>query len=470
MNKNKIINILAIGGSGFWSEKNHYPAILKLKQKGMLVNTKIICDIRNPYTEPNRKHLPKILKLDQPTWINPQESDLKDLMGLCRLEKVNMVIVATNPAFHYEYCKWAIKHNLNVLCDKPLVVNFKSAFDLKAAKKNQTFYEELKNLVLIKQKNNKKYLFCLPLRRRVLSPYLYVAKQLASVYKRTEEGIRYINIIVNGGIHKYPIEFITGGSHGYLDGIGSLSHSSYHYIDLLAWYLQIAKGQTRKIKIELVNIIRVNDYLKSKTYLSLRNLIENDNQKFDDQMVIPDRVLNSELDYMFTLKLLDDNNNQVGMATFNCNHTSFCPRQVKYKPGVLEPANYKHGGRISHSYFDIHQGALQNWQIIKNDIVFEGNNITIVGRQHPSIGVKLIKKVYKNAYNTSTLTPADLIESFVRYTKGEILSKKRMELLSSFDNQDLTNMIFCKFYEKIAEDYYNKTHRKKVSVDSIINI
>ncbi|NQS89772.1 hypothetical protein HQ584_08300, partial [Patescibacteria group bacterium] len=104
------------------------------------------------------------------------------------------------------------------------------------------------------------------------------------------------------------------------------------------------------------------------------------------------------------------------------------------------------------------------------DIVFEGNNITIVGRQHPSIGVKLIKKVYKNAYNTSTLTPADLIESFVRYTKGEILSKKRMELLSSFDNQDLTNMIFCKFYEKIAEDYYNKTHRKKVSVDSIINI
>lgn len=41
---------------------------------------------------------------------------------------------------------------------------------------------------------------------------------------------------------------------------------------------------------------------------------------------------------------------------------------------------------MSQIYFDIHQGALQNWQLIKNDVVFFGNNIHIKGRLHPTLG------------------------------------------------------------------------------------
>ncbi|MFA6518902.1 MAG: Gfo/Idh/MocA family oxidoreductase [Candidatus Shapirobacteria bacterium] len=470
MKQNNEINILIIGGSGFWSEKNHYPAILKLQEKGLPVKVRLICDIRNPREEANRKYLPEIFRINDPKWINPNETSLNQLGKICKKEKINMVIVSTNPAFHYTYCKWAVKNNLNVLCDKPLVVNFNSASDIKAARKNEKLYQELKSFVLKKQQKNKRYLFCLPLRRRVLTPYVFVAKQLEAVNKNTGEGIRYLNIIVNGGIFKYPIELLGGGSHGYLDGVGSLSHSSYHYIDVLAWYLQVAQGKAKKIKINLTNLIRVHDYLRTKTYQNLRNIVEDESNNFEDELALPEQVLNSELDFTFTLKLLDENNNQVGMAEYTCNHTSFCPREVKYQPGVLEPANYLHGGRMSHVYLDIHQGALQNWQIIKNDVVFEGNNITVIGRQHPYVGKKYIKKVFRDAYDKNTLTPTDLIESFVNYTLGEKLLSKKMNLLSSFNNQDLTNKIFCKFYEKIAEEYYNQTHRRKIHINSIINI
>ena len=457
MNYKKTINIFIAGGSGFWAECNHYPSIAQLKKERIPLRVVAICDIRDPYKEKNRPVLNEILLKDNPVWINPSElseDKLEKKLDKLRQEyNIDITIVSTNPIYHFYYANWSTKHSISTLCDKPLVTTKDASFSLKQSLQIQEKYEILKENVMQAKKHNPKYLFCSPLRRRALTPFVKTANDLESIYKKTHEGIRYMNVIVNGGVHKYPQEFLKGGAHGYLDGIGSLSHSSYHYIDVIAWYLGLARGQTAKIEVHLPYIFRVKDYLKIKGYKKLRKFIENNDDNFDDNLKIPDNVLNSELDFTFHLKLFDKNNSLLGLISYTADHTTFTPRLTKFEPEMAEYTNDKLGGRMSQVYIDIHQGALQNIQLVKNDVVFFGNNIYIKNRKHPKIGNTLETINYEEAYDKDTITPQDLFKSFIKHTAGYSISDDHLRLLSTFDNQNLTNRFYSKFYEKLAEEF-----------------
>jgi len=179
-----------------------------------------------------------------------------------------------------------------------------------------------------------------------------------------------MNVIINGGVNKYPIEFLKGGAHGYLDGVGSLSHSIYHHINVIAWYLSVAKGRIKKLIVDLLYVFRVKDYLRIEGYKKLQDLIEGVNPNFKNDIKIPKQVLNCELDFTFHVRLFDKNYFPIGLILYTSNNTAFTPRLTKFIPEMVEYTNDKLGGRMSQIYYDIHQGALQNWQLIKNDVVF----------------------------------------------------------------------------------------------------
>lgn len=473
MNDKKTINIFIAGGSGFWAECNHYPSITQLKKEGIPLRVVAICDIRNPYVEKSRPILTQILFKDKPIWINPyglDENKLeRELDKLQHKYNIDIAIVSTNPIYHFYYANWSTKYGISVLCDKPLVTTKNASFSLKQSLQIQDKYEILKENAIQAKKRNPKYLFCSPLRRRALTPFVKIASELENIYKKTHEGIRYMNVIVNGGVHKYPQEFLKGGAHGYLDGIGSLAHSSYHYIDVIAWYLGIARGQTAKIEVHLPYVFRVEDYLKIKGYKKLREIIESNEVNFDDNLKISDAVLNSELDFTFHLELFDNNNSLLGLISYTANHTTFTPRLTKFESEMVEYTNDKLGGRMSQVYIDIHQGALQNIQLVKNDVVFFGNNINIKNRKHPKTGTALETISYEDAYDKDTITPQDLFISFIKHTAGYSISEEHLRLLSTFDNQNLTNRIYSKFYEKLAEEFELRNSTiSKSNVDSTI--
>ncbi len=456
------------GGSGFWAETNHYPAILELKSEAFPLKVLAIYDIRNPYSETNRKNLRQILKIDEPAWINPEKFSDKEVESsldlLHKEKKISAMIVSTDPSKHFVYSAWAAKHCISVLCDKPLVVCNNASFNIESAKKIAKQYDKLKALSLKAVKKNQHYIFCSPLRRRALAPFVKIANDLSKVYKRTGEGIRHMDVIINNGVNKFPKEFLKGGAHGYIDGIGSLAHSSYHYVDVMAWYIDSAPGEVIKLEISLPYVLRVRDYLKTEGYKGISKLIS---EKNGLRAKLPSTVLNSELDFMFTLKMLDKKGDLLGLVTYVSNHTTFAPRVVKYSENVLEHANKKDGGRMSHIYMDVHQGALQTWQLIKNDVVFEGNSIRIKGRKHPGLGKRNEEILYKDAYDKETVTPKDLFKSFIKYSSGIKVLSKHLNLLSSFENQNLTNKIFSAFFELLAEDYVgNKAATRSVFLET----
>lgn len=476
MNNIKPLSIIIAGGSGHWAEINHYPAILDLKKQLLDIKIAAIIDIMNPKLQTEYNNLQKLLRIDNPEWVNPHsftESELeKKLNDIAGKNNVKIIMVSTNPLAHFFYNSWGAKNNINVLCDKPLVISQNASSNLENALEIQQKYDQLRNYILNNKEKNERYLFCLPLRRRVLKPFVKTAEELKNIHMSTGEGIRYMNVIINGGVHKYPIEFLKSGAHGYLDGIGSLSHSSYHYIDVVAWYLTIARGKNYKLSVNLPYVFRVRDYIKMHGYKKLREIIEGpQSQKFNDSQEIPEQVLNAELDFTFHIKLLDRDDNVLGLVSYTSNHTTYTPRQTKYHPDMIEYTNDKLGGRMSQIYFDIHQGAVQNIQIIKNDVVFLGNKIQTITRQHPYVGKLLTTRHYRDAYDSNTATPKDLVKEFIKYTAGYEINVDYLHMISNLDDQRLTNKLFSLFYELIAQEYESyASAATKVNVNNEIII
>ena len=463
--KTDSVNLLIVGGSGFWSERNHHPSILLLKSKGVNVKVVAICDYYSPnlHSRPNTN---KVVFLDSPIWINPygkSNSKLKqELDALHKEKRIDAVIIASNPSTHFFYARWAAMNGISILCDKPIISVSHSAYDKKSAGKIWNRYLELMNLVSKNKQKNENYLACSPLRRRALTPFINVANWLNQVRNNSFQGPLFIDIIVNSGIHKLPGEFVKGGAHGALEGVGSLTHTSYHYIDILAWYLLVANSNVSKLEISPAYVFRVKDYLQIEGYRNLRKYADSGENE-PTNVKIPDAVLNSELDFAFNIKLLDDHDRPIGRASYALNHTSFSPRLVGFDSNANEPAQKNLGGRMSHLYVGIQQSGIQSVEILKNDVVFFGNNILVKRRLHPKLGKMLENFSYPDAYDKSTLTPTDLIEEFLCHISGKSKSVNPSKFLSELKNQALTNKIFATFYEQIAEDFKSSHSNEKIS-------
>lgn len=472
----KKVNFMMIGGSGHLCELNHYPAIISLKDDGIDARVAAICDPQDPrltdasHYRVGRKNLNSILNSDSPLWINPTDHKNPEalrsyLSGIAKKEDINLVIIATNPSYHYFYADWAVSAGISVLCDKPLIAVPDSSWDSQQAKLIEKRFESLFKKVEQAQNINPDYRFCTPLRRRALTPFVTIAEDLRSIYEKTEEGITYINAVINSGVHRYPVEFLKGGAHGYLDGIGSLSHSSYHYLDVIAWYIQSAPGKIAKIGITLPYVSRVKDYLAKQGYSQMMQLNNEDPSVVEHDIKLPDRVLNTELDFTVHMHLYDEFDMKIGLISYTSNHTTFSPRTTKYEPEMLDHTNDENGGRMSQIYFDIHQGSAQNWLLVKNDIVFEENKIETTRRLHLKLGESYKNIKYSDAYDSETVTLKDLFISFAKKTAGIEVPERHDEHLQLLKTQRLTHRLFSATYELIAEDYARPDSTRELIVD-----
>lgn len=460
-------------------ELNHYPAILALREQGISTRVVAICDPQDPrQTQSNhyssgRANLKAVLAADKPVWINPNQytaSELKaHLTEFCNKSNVQIVVIAADPVNHYFYADWAAERGISTLCDKPLIVVPDASWKMDKAALIDERFRSLSKKVQQARTSNPNYVFCMLLRRRALTPFLDIANNLRSVYERTDEGITYVHAVLNSGIHHYPAEFLKGGAHGYLDGVGSLSHSSYHFLDILAWYLQVSPGKIKRIGISLPHVSRVRDYLSRKGYKQL--LILNNEQPaiVEEGIDLPERVLNAELDFTIHISLYNKSNTKIGLMSYTSNHTSYTPRTTKYDPLMLDHANDKNGGRMSHVYFDIHQGSVQNWSLIKNDAVFSGNKIETIQRLHPSLGNSYKHVTYDDAYDRGTTTLKDLFILFVKLSAGHAVDNEGLEYAQTLDNQWLTHKIFSTAYELIARNFEDPKNKDKILIDLIQN-
>ncbi|HCE76028.1 MAG TPA: hypothetical protein DEP04_05310 [Dehalococcoidia bacterium] len=451
-----MISILFVGGSGNWAEKHYYSALYRLRADSVEFKISVICDIVNPEAEDptlyavGRDNLRCFLSEDRPEWLRfDRDKPSTTIMSLDELHaKYNfgLVIISCDPNWHFFYSTWAIKKGINTVCEKPPLLTNCPGSNQESALTLARSFDELNRLVDGAKKNNPSYLFHIPLKNRRLRPFCYVSTNLQNVYERTGQGITHVNLTVNNGLHRFNTEFLNEGAHGYLDGIGSLAHSSYHYIDLIAWFVLSARADISSLRISVPYVMRIRDYVSSAGYSSLGSVL---GCKDDSCCFLPENVLSAELDFSISIALCDSNHNLIGNIAYHSNHMSFSSRTLGLDSNVMEPGNHKDGGKMKQVLLDVHQGAMQNFILIRNHDNNDKKSFALTHRCHPAIGESVSELVFDDDLYIKGSSTEDLLRLFL--TGGHRQMDCRLtQILSAWREDQLTHRIFAACYELIS--------------------
>lgn len=161
---------------------------------------------------------------------------LRELDALARKEKIDGIIISTEPKAHKIYAEWALKNDINVLMDKPLTAPLCPSTDETAARQIYQDYLDLENL--LKESRAKFYVTC---QRRGHAGYAFIKEYLKKFVSEFKVPVSYVDVYHADGAWNLPHEF-QKENHPYKYGYGKLMHSGYHFVDLFAWIAQTNSG------------------------------------------------------------------------------------------------------------------------------------------------------------------------------------------------------------------------------------
>jgi predicted dehydrogenase len=353
------VSVLLIGGCGHWAaQQNHVPAILDLKRQGFPVRVSAICDPRDPYREALAEHMPHLRELvrqDRPTWIAPLPGEPFDALAH-RLDQAHhdsafdVVIVACSPVDHFPYLLWATRRGVHVLCDKPILCVEDAAWiPDRAAEIGRQF-----DAVVSAHRRRPGHLFAVPLRRRANDAFVQAAGLLRDVHDGHKQPLTSGYVAVNGGHFRLAEEYVLGDAHGYTHGVGALAFSSYHYLDVLAWYLQTAPGEISALRLTNQYVRRLRDHLATGQDEVLEGLLRPRSQTLPREVRLEERTGLAELDFGFTVEPLDAGGLPLGAITYSYASSSYSNRTVgTLSVDAENQVPFREKGRMSQYVIDL---------------------------------------------------------------------------------------------------------------------
>ena len=164
-------NILLIG-FGPHSKRIYYPLIEKLSNK---VNIKLVAaidleekkqDLENYFSKRESKVDLYFIKNKYKTNNRLHVEVRKLLNKIVEENKVEGVIIATEPLTHAMYAKWALRNNLSILMDKPISTYKNISTNMRLSKKVVKDFDTLAKMYIKARKKNSKLTFTLMAQRR----------------------------------------------------------------------------------------------------------------------------------------------------------------------------------------------------------------------------------------------------------------------------------------------------------------
>ncbi|MDQ1052008.1 Gfo/Idh/MocA family oxidoreductase [Streptomyces sp. V4I2] len=456
------VSILLVGGCGHWAAaENHLPAILTLKEHGYPVRVAAICDPRDPYDQALLGHMPSlhsVVTQDRPVWVKPQPGEPTEalerrLQQAHREDHFDVVVVACDPVAHFPYLKWATDQGIHVLCDKPIICVEDAAFNPDRAAEIRRRFDAL----LRTHRAQPDQLFAVPLRRRANEAFVRAGALIRDLHDTHKQSLTMGHIDVSGGHFRLPEEYALGNAHGYTHGVGALAFSSYHYLDEMTRYLLLARGQITGLRLTLQYVRRVGDQLASGLNDVLGALLRPLSEAELPDVELSDRIALAEMDFAFTVELLNSQQQSLGVLTYSFTSNSCSNRSV----GVLardakNTIAYREKGRMSQYVMDLHQGNLQHLRLTKNDAVGEAYRIRLEHRRNPLVGgTGRLETVYENAHDNSAVTPQDITAAFITMAAGGTPEQNVTDKIAFLDGQALTHRVFAAMYELIAAHHHD---------------
>lgn len=394
------------------------------------------------------------------TTTNPPNYDLNlDLLqflnGSIEKYKLDGVIIATEPKSHKAYLKWALEANIDVLIDKPITCPLHAANDRAAAKVIAQDFDDLEALYQASSSN-----VIVQAQRRSHLGYLHIFDYLTRILSEFQVPITHIEISHADGMWMMPNEW-ERENHSYKYGTGKLMHSGYHFVDLLAWFLQLnqlVKGQEPDELDMVVQHFSPSDFMQQLHPEHYQRLFQQDySTDWEDSI---DRLKQyGELD-VFMLAQLKRQQSIVTTAALNLQQNSFSARAWSKLPADL----YKGNGRIRHEQINIHVSMLVNIQVHSYqsyqindpvlmeygaghldhfDILIFRNSGLLGGKafERIEIGRDFVSETGSNRhFSHNEMAREHLFLDFL----------KRVHSKSDFSQHRLTNQLLSQIYECIA--------------------
>ena len=275
-----------------------------------------------------------------------------------RTKNIKYAIISTEPKAHFMYAKFFLENELNILLDKPITSPINCNNDINQTIKIKEEYEELCRLY---ERKKDKIHFTIQCQRRFHEGFIYIKNLLIETVKKYNIPITYIDIYHNDGMWVMPSEFLTRENHPYKYGYGKLFHSGYHFIDLMAWLLEVNKETIGKQinnaemfvstykPIDFFNVFNNYDYKKILRTNRFEKTLSIDQSYFKNY---------GEIDFHSIINFKQDEK-LITNCSINLMQSGFSRRAWSELP----KDTYKANGRVRHERLNVQVGPLMNIQV-----------------------------------------------------------------------------------------------------------
>ena len=287
-----------------------------------------------------------------------EDKHKKDLRLIIEKEKITHAIISTEPKAHYAYLKFFIEEGINVLLDKPVIVEE----GLTTSQEARDLLVNKMNMLCVSYREKYDYMnVCVMCQRRYSDVYVYLKQYIKEIINEYNIGITNMHISTCDGMWNMPDEFFFRENHPYKYGYGKIMHSGYHFIDLALYLLEENKNLVNK-EINKVSIqssaFYPNDFFATFNNLDYKKLFKEDID-YSSYMNL-DNSMMGEIDVHSIIDFKDKENHLLTTVTMDLMQSGFTRRAWT----MLPEDTYKGNGRTKHNFIEINLGPLVSIKIL----------------------------------------------------------------------------------------------------------
>ncbi|MEU0545075.1 Gfo/Idh/MocA family oxidoreductase [Nocardia sp. NPDC005978] len=392
-------NVMIVG-YGPHAQKNHTPALLDARAHGK-VGTIVAIDIAAA-----REQIASFTELlgggIRTVYVDDFDAELRELPqavvqvldGVVEAERIDGVIVATEPSFHVAYARWAIRRGISVLIDKPLSIHANSSIDPAAAAAIHEDFEALATLYIQERSIHPDLFVGVHTQRRYHPAFKLMRSLITEVAGDTNCPVTSVQSYHSDGQWRMPDELIDITYHSFERGYGKAAHSGYHFFDIVPWLIEAGETDEKRLdQVEVfANVTRPADLLTQISVSDYQRLFPEFPrvQRYSADILTRATAEFGEVD-AFISAAFKSRGRTVTLASINLLHNGISQRGSE-QPNTSDL--YKGNGRVRHETHIISQGPfqalhLQAFQSLDKSVSESGNGGVSV-RDH------IVLQVFRN--------------------------------------------------------------------------
>lgn len=265
-------------------------------------------------------------------------------------------IIASEPKGHLMYLRYFLARGLDILADKPIIALSGLDDPERVILLKEAFEEVVRTW---SARGGQLKLLC---QRSEHIGYRQIFQLITEVIDTFDIPITHLHINSCDGNWVMPHD-LHYENHPYKYGYGKLFHSGYHYVALLANFLELNRRVSPSKRICEAELgghcVRPDDLLAVITPDNLAAILADYDAGLARKQKMNDLGRYGECDFMASLRLMNAAGRTITSADLNVLQTGFS-RRAWHK---TKADRYKGNGRVRHEHLNIHVGPLMNIQV-----------------------------------------------------------------------------------------------------------